>query len=113
MNRKYLYIGLRILFVIAAVVLGIFAVYFIGKLIIPFIIGFFIALLINPLVDWLQIKTKMPRGFDVLNSIIIILAVISSAITLLVIDIISVLSYFYNILPEIYRYFNYYMYNVS
>src|SRR5690625_6811892 len=81
MNRKYLYIGLRILFVIAAVVLGIFAVYFIGKLIIPFIIGFFIALLINPLVDWLQIKTKMPRGFAVLTSIIIILAVISAAIT--------------------------------
>src|SRR5699024_8446234 len=109
MNKKYLYIGLRILFVIAAVILGFFAVYFIGRLIIPFIIGFFIALIINPLVDLLQSKTKMPRGFAVFTSIIIILAVISAAITLLVNEIISGFNYLSNIVPEHYRTFNEYV----
>lgn len=106
MNKKYLYIGLRTLFVIAAIILGILAIYFIGKLIIPFIIGFVIALIINPLVEFLQVKTKMSRGFAVFTSIIIILAVISGAITLLVNEIISGFAYLSNVVPDHYRTFN-------
>lgn len=106
MNKKYLYIGLRTLFVIAAIILGIIAVYYLGKLTIPFIIGFVIALIINPLVDFLQNKTKMPRGFAVFTSIIIILAVISGAITLIVNEIISGFNYLSKEIPDHYRTFN-------
>lgn len=106
MNKRYLYIGLRVLLVIAGLILGIFAVFIIGRLTIPFIIGFIIALIMNPLVEFLQVKTKMPRGFAVFSSILIILAVISAAITLLVNEIISGFNYLSNVVPEHYRTFN-------
>lgn len=106
MNKRYLFISLRMLLVIVAFILGIFVVYIVGRLIIPFIIGFIIALIINPLVDFFQTKTKMPRGFAVFTSIIIILAVISAAITLLVNEIISGINYVSNVVPEHYRTFN-------
>ena len=106
MNKKYLYIGLRTLFVIAVIILGILAVYYIGRLIIPFIIGFIIALIINPLVEFLQYRTKMPRGFAVFTSIIIILAVISAAITLIVNEIISGFNYLSKIIPDHYQTFS-------
>ncbi len=106
MNKKLLYIGLRTLFVIATIIVGIFAIYFVGRLTIPFIIGFVIALIINPLVEFLELKTRMPRGFAVLSSIIIILAVISGAITLLVNEIISGFAHLSKIVPDHYRTFN-------
>src|SRR5690625_710991 len=105
MNKKYLYIILRFLIVIVLLITGIFAIYFIGKLIIPFIIGFFIALIINPLVNFLQKKTKMPRGFSVITTILTILAVISAAITLLVNEAIQGFTYLSKVVPEQYKKF--------
>lgn len=112
MNKHHLFIGLRVLVVIAAFILGILAIFFIGRLMIPFIIGFFIALLINPLVEFLLRKTKMPRGFAVLSSILIILGVISAAITLLVNEIIQGFSYLSKIVPEHYKNFTIYVENL-
>src|SRR5690625_7436 len=105
MNKKYLYIILRFLIVILLLITGIIAIYFIGKLIIPFIIGFFIALIINPLVNFLQKKTKMPRGFSVITAILTILAVISAAITLLVNEAIQGFTYLSKVVPEQYKKF--------
>src|SRR5690625_418493 len=73
---------------------------------IPFIIGFFLSLVINPLVGFIQNKTKMPRGFAVFTSIIIIIAVISAAITLLVTEIIQGFSHLAKIVPEHYKKFS-------
>lgn len=112
MNKHYLFIGLRILTVIAAFIFGVFAIYYIGRLMIPFIIGFFIALIINPLVEFIKARTKMPRGFAVLSSIIIILTVISTAITLLVNEIIQGFSYLSKVVPEHYNSFAVYMENL-
>lgn len=112
MNKKYLLISLRVFIVIAACLIGGLAVYFIGRLMIPFIIGFFIALLINPLVEFLQVKTKMPRGFAVLSSILIIIGVISTAITLLVNEIIQGFSYLSNVVPEHYNKFTIFLENL-
>ncbi len=109
MNKSHVFIGLRVLLVIAAFIVGIFAIFFIGKLMIPFIIGFFLALLINPLVGFIQHKTKMPRGFAVLSSILIILAVISTAVTLLVNEIIQGFTYLSTVVPEHYNSFTIYM----
>src|SRR5690625_2763971 len=105
MNKEYLRILLRFFLVIAITIAGIFTVYFIGKLIIPFIVGFFIALFINPLVDFLQDKTKMPRGFAVITAILTILAVISAAITLLVNEAIQGFSYLSKVVPQQYKKF--------
>lgn len=100
MNRSFLFKALRFFIVIAIVVLSIFALVYLSKLTAPFIIGFFIALIINPLVDFFQNKAKMSRGLSVFASIIIILTVISTAITLLVNEIISGFSYLSKIVPE-------------
>src|SRR5690625_6456968 len=105
MNKKYLFILLRVIVVLATLVAGIFAIFFIGRLIIPFIVGFFIALIINPLVDFLQGKTKMPRGFSVITAILTILAVISAAITLLVNEAIQGFTYLSKVVPEQYKKF--------
>lgn len=100
MNREFLFKGMRFLFVIIIAILSVFALIYLSRLTAPFIIGFFIALLINPLVDFLQNRTKMSRGFAVFTSIIVILGVISSAITLLVNEIISGFAYLSKIVPE-------------
>lgn len=109
MNKHKLFIFLRILIVIAATIGSIILAFYLGKLMIPFIIGFFLALIINPLVQFIQIKTKMPRGFAVLSSIIIIIGVISAAITLLVTEIIQGFSYLSRIIPEHYSKFSQYV----
>jgi len=106
LNKHNLYILLRVLIVIVATIGGILLIYFLGKLMVPFIIGFFIALIINPLVEFIQNKTKMPRGFAVFTSIIIIIGVISAAITLLVTEIIQGLSHLAKIIPEHYKTFS-------
>lgn len=109
MNKKHLFIGLRAVIVVLLIVASIFAIVFLGKLILPFIIAFFLSLVINPLVQFIQIKTKMPRGFAVLTSILIILAVISAAITLLVTEIIQGFAYLSTIVPEQYKSFTIYV----
>lgn len=109
MNKHNLFILLRILIVIAATISGIVLLYYLGTLMVPFIIGFFLALIINPLVAFIQEKTKMPRGFAVFTSIIIIIGVISAAITLLVTEIIQGFSHLSKIIPEHYKKFSQYI----
>lgn len=111
MNKKKIYIILRILLVIAATIGGFFLILYLGKLTIPFIIGFFLALMINPIVEWIQAKTKMPRGFAVATSLIFILGIISTAITLLVNEIIQGFSYLARVVPEHYKTFTIYAEN--
>lgn len=111
MNRDLLFKIVRFLFVIIIAILSVFALIYLSKLTAPFIIGFFIALIINPLVDFLQDKTKMSRGLSVFSSIIIILGVISTAITLLINEIISGFAYLSKIVPERFNQFTIYIEN--
>lgn len=112
MNKHNLFILLRILLVIAATIGGIILMFYLGKLMIPFIIGFFLALIINPLVGFIQHKTKMPRGFAVFTSIIVIIGIISAAITLLVTEIIQGFSYLSRTIPEHYKKFSQYIQDI-
>src|SRR5690625_3627626 len=100
MNRDFLFKVIRFLFVILVAILSVFLLIYLSKLTAPFIIGALLALIINPLVDFLQIKTKMSRGLSVFSSIVIILGVISTMITFLVNEIISGFTYFSNVVPE-------------
>ncbi len=109
MNKQNLFILLRILVVILATIGGIMLLFFLGKLMIPFIIGFFLALIINPLVEWLQHRTRMPRGFAVLTALILIIGIISSAITLLVTEIIQGFAYLSRVIPVHYKQFSQYI----
>src|SRR5699024_5555095 len=100
MNRDFLFKVIRFLFVILFGILIVFFLIYLIKLTASFIICALLDLIINPLVDFLQIKTKMSRGLSVFSSFLIILGVISTMITLLVNEIISGFTYLSNVVPE-------------
>lgn len=100
MNSIYVNRTLRFLFVIAVVVLGGIALYYLSKVTYPFIIGFAIAFLINPIVNTLERKARMPRALAVIISIIFILALFAGLITLLVVEIVSGADYLSQVVPE-------------
>lgn len=71
-----------ILFVVAI------AFYYIIPLIYPFIFGWIIALMLNPLVNFFQFKLKLPRWLSVSLSMLLFLGAMVTIITLLVANIV-------------------------
>ncbi|CAN7366750.1 sporulation integral membrane protein YtvI [Paenibacillus sp. LjRoot56] len=64
------------------------AFYYIIPLIYPFIFGWIIALMLNPLVNFFQFKLKLPRWLSVSLSMLIFLGAMVTVITLLVANIV-------------------------
>lgn len=100
MNVIYLKRALRLLLVIGIVILGIIVAYYAAKLLYPFIIGFIMAFLINPLVNLLEKKIRLPRALAVLIGLILIFALFAGLITLLVAEIISGADYLADVVPR-------------
>ncbi|AIM15871.1 sporulation integral membrane protein YtvI [Neobacillus sp.] len=100
MNSKYLYRIIRFIFVVGAIILGLYAFYLISKVTYPFLIGFAIAFFINPLVNLLENKAKMPRILAVFVALILIFAIFAGLITLLVVEIVSGANYLAKVIPQ-------------
>ncbi|KJE26169.1 sporulation integral membrane protein YtvI [Geobacillus kaustophilus] len=100
MSRVYVDRFLRFFLVIAAVALGAVAAYYIATVTYPFIIAFFIAMIINPLVDALERKAKMPRWLAVSVTLIMLFAAVAGLVTLLVAEIVSGTQYLARVVPE-------------
>lgn len=100
MNLNYLYIALRFLLVLLIVVVGFYLFFYIARLTVPFIIAIIIAFLMNPLVNLLSRRLKVPRGLSVFISLIIIFGIIAGLITLLVVEMISGVTYLTNVVPD-------------
>jgi len=100
LNPKYIYRTIRFLLVTGAVVVALYAIYFISTVAYPFLIGLIIAFLINPLVNFFEKKAKMPRVLAVLIALIIIFAVCAGLVTLLVAEIVSGAAYLATVVPE-------------
>lgn len=100
MNLNYIYQAMRFLFVIGIIILAFFSFYYLSKVTYPFLIGLVIAFLINPLVDLLVKKARMPRMLAVFVSLILIFASFAGLITLLVVEIVSGASYLGNVIPK-------------
>ncbi|WNF21994.1 sporulation integral membrane protein YtvI [Mesobacillus jeotgali] len=100
MNPNYLHRTLRFLFVIGLVVAGVFALFFVSKVTYPFIIGFLIAFMMNPLVNFFQERAKMPRSLAVFIALLLIMLVFAGLITLLVVEIASGAEYLAKVVPE-------------
>lgn len=79
------------------------AAYLIFPLIFPFLLGWVLALMMNPVVNWLEEKARFPRWLAVLSTIILILAALSSLITLVVVEIVSELNRLQNQLPLLFQ----------
>jgi sporulation integral membrane protein YtvI len=100
LNLEYVYRTIRFLVVIAVIILSLFTLYYIWKLAYPFVIAVGIALLINPLVNMLETRGKLPRVWAVVLSLFLIAGVFAGLITLLIAEIVSGANYLSEVLPQ-------------
>ncbi|MBT2681941.1 sporulation integral membrane protein YtvI [Bacillus sp. ISL-35] len=100
MNLVYLNRTLRFLLVISVIVAGVFALFFVSKVTYPFIIGFLIAFMMNPLVNFFQERVKMPRALAVIIALVLIMSLFAGLITLLIVEIASGAEYLAMVVPE-------------
>lgn len=112
LNRTLVFQIIRFLFVIACIILGFYAALFISKLTYPFIIAFIIAYFLNPLVNLLNEKARIPRGIAAFLSIILLLAVLAGLFTLLITEIISGSTYLIQVVPESFERLIYFVENI-
>lgn len=91
---------LRALWSVIIVVLLILTVYFVIPLIYPFIIGWIIAYMLNPLVHFLEKRIKLPRWIATSLSLIIFFGVLIALFTLLISKIVIEVGKFSKMLSE-------------
>lgn len=100
MNTTYIYRTIRFLLVVGAIVAGAYALFYVSKVTYPFIIGFLIAFMMNPLVNFFQQKARMPRSLAVLVALVLIISTFAGLITLLIVEIASGADYLSRVVPE-------------
>lgn len=100
MNTAYLYRTIRFLIVVAVIVVSAYALFHISKVTYPFIIGFLIAFMMNPLVNFFERKARMPRSLAVLVALILIISIFAGLVTLLIVEIASGADYLSRVVPE-------------
>ncbi|HAQ07899.1 MAG TPA: sporulation integral membrane protein YtvI [Bacillus bacterium] len=100
MNPVFLYRTIRFFLVIGSIIVGAIALFYVSKVTYPFIIGFLIAFLMNPLVNFFETKAKMPRSLAVIVALMLIISVFAGLITLLVVEIASGAEYLARVVPE-------------
>ena len=100
MNRKNLDRTIRFLLVIGIVTGSILFLYYMSKVTYPFLIAIAIALLINPIVRFLEIKWRFPRSLAVLTTLLLVIGVFAGLITLLIAEIAAGAAYLSTVVPE-------------
>lgn len=98
--NQYIATILRFLFVAITASLATISLFFLSTVTYPFIIGLAIALMINPIVNYLEKKGKFPRILAVSTTLIFIIAIFAGLVTLLVSEIISGSTYLANVVPN-------------
>ncbi|MDQ0897027.1 MULTISPECIES: sporulation integral membrane protein YtvI [unclassified Paenibacillus] len=88
LNPRLVHQIFRGIWVALIIVLIGLAFYYVIPLIYPFIFGWILALMLNPLVNFFQFKVKLPRWLAVTLSMLLFLGVMVTAITLLVANIV-------------------------
>lgn len=96
-NTQFL---LRVCTVIIVVFLCFMTLYFSLKTAYPFVIALSIAFLINPIVDYLEQKSKLPRAFVVFLTLLSIISIFIGLISLLIVEIVSGANYLSNNVPK-------------
>ena len=100
MNLAYVHRFLRVCYVIGIVLCTTVAFVYIAKFTYPFIIAFGLAYLINPLVNFLQIKARLPRALAVIVTLLSIFSALAGLITLLIVEIVAGANYLGSHLPK-------------
>ena len=79
---------------------------FLGNVIgifLPFILGYGLSLIINPLVDNLRTKLKLPRGLSAILVIVLTLGIIGGIVTGIVVKLVEEIRSLYEHYPELYK----------
>lgn len=100
MNYKLVFQILRFLLVVGVVIGGFLAFYYLSTVTYPFIIALIIAYMINPLVNILEEKVRVPRYLSVFIVLILVFAVIAGLLTLLIAEIINGSNYLADNVPQ-------------
>ncbi|MGM0903397.1 MAG: sporulation integral membrane protein YtvI [Bacillota bacterium] len=99
MNPIYVNRTLRFLLVAVLIIFFLASFYYVARITYPFIIGFLIAFSINPIVNFFEKKARLPRGFAVFVSLLLIFSVFAGLITLLVVEIVAGAEYLSKVVP--------------
>lgn len=79
-GRLWLRLGIRVVGLVAAILLIVYAVPPLLSLFLPFVLGLIVAWLLNPLIRWIQRKLSISRKIISLVIIILIFCIIGSAL---------------------------------
>lgn len=99
MNQTYLNRTLRFVLVCIIIISSIISLYYLSKVTYPFIIGLIIAFFINPIVEFLETKARMPRSVAVLISLLLVFSIFAGIITLLIVEIVAGAEYLSKVVP--------------
>ncbi len=93
---------INVLFFILAAAIIYFSVKYVLGWILPFIIGFFVALLLRPAMQFLSMKLRIPQKVSSVILVLLFYAVVSFLIILIGTKIVLILSDAFNNLPDMY-----------
>jgi sporulation integral membrane protein YtvI len=100
LNWNFLYSTIRFVIVLLIIVAGAVSLYYVSTVTYPFLIALVLAFLMNPLVNLLNRKARLPRSFAVLVSLILIFGVIAGLATLVISEMISGVAYLTRVIPD-------------
>ncbi|MDC3412632.1 sporulation integral membrane protein YtvI [Aquibacillus sp. 3ASR75-11] len=93
MNKLIWHRLIRLLIVLGTLFFSFIIVFYITTFTYPFVLAILFASLLNPIINFLQIKWKLSRSLAVLASISFVLALVISIITILIIELIRGTTY--------------------
>lgn len=110
-NKEWLGIGIRFAIVLAIAVASYYGIIFLVPLIYPFLIGWLIAMAIEPGVQFLHRRLRMPRWASVTFLLLLTVSIISSLLVLLISKVVSELTRLASSLPEYLDNFSQYLFD--
>lgn len=93
-------ISIRTLMVILILIVSYYVINFTLPLIYPFLIGWLISMMIEPLVSWLEKKGKIPRWISVTVILLIIFGLIFSLVFFIIAEIVVELTHLADLIPS-------------
>ncbi|CAM3920615.1 sporulation integral membrane protein YtvI [Lederbergia lenta] len=100
MKRENVAKVFRFLIVVSIILTSSILLFYIWKVTYPFIIAIVFALIMNPLVTFLEKKWKFPRSLAVITTLFLLISVFAALITLLIAEIVDGTAYLSKVVPE-------------
>lgn len=98
LSAYFVQVTVRLVLVISVIIASIASVYYISALTYPFIIGFILAILINPIVNILE--KSVARGAAVFLAISFLFVILAGIVTLLISELVTGTTYLATSVPE-------------